>query len=117
MAGIWIRTSMDIPLARTLLRKRMRSTTWSPNFLASASAVITLFSEIAVSTNTVGNLSIINLRHGIQRGVELRCTMPYSDTLEALLEQAKSQLVDIVNEVTITNDGKNVRASALIWSK
>jgi hypothetical protein len=115
MANIRVRTPMDIALARTLLRKRMPSNTWSPKFQAAASAAITSFTEVAVSTNTVCGLDIISLSQGSRRGVELRCLMAYSETLEVMLTQVKDQLAPVVNEIKLTHEGGNLRIIARLW--
>src|SRR5688572_13552269 len=115
MASIRIRTPMDVSIARTLLRKRMPSNTWSPKFQAAASAAITSFTEVAVATNTVCGLDIISLSQGTRRGVELRCLMAYSETLEIMLDQAKHQLATIVDEIDLIHEGSNLRITARLW--
>jgi hypothetical protein len=117
MSGLPIRSAIDITVARTVLRKRLAGQSWTPVFKAQVAAALTTIGEISIMEHAGGMVNISTTTRGPNRGVELRGTLNYSQTLEDTMAEIKAKLATITDEIELHHQGKLFSVIVRIWQK
>jgi hypothetical protein len=117
MSGLPIRSTIDITIARTVLRKRLAGQSWTPVFKAQVAAALTTIGEIFIMEHVSGTVNISTTTRGLMRGVELRSTLTYLQTLEDAMGEIKTKLAPITDEIELSHQDKLFSVIVRIWQK
>ncbi len=115
MAGLSIRSPMDIPLARDVLRRRIGGPRYTPTFRARASATLMALAEFVLAAHGSGLLDLIPISRDVTRGIELRCSLATPDDVQAISDSLAKQVADVADEIEFSSGPDLLRVVARVW--
>jgi hypothetical protein len=113
MAGISIRSRVDLTVARNVLRKRIAGDKYNPTFRARAAAVLTAMAEVVFASNAPGNLDMRMLSQGEKKGIEFHLSLT-GGNLEDYYQQFETETSSIVDEVELSSTAQYSRVMARV---
>ena len=114
---ITIKKPIDITVARNFLRKWIAGTEWTPTCRARAAAVLTIFGELILNSETTGTINVSLLKWHAPPGIELKSTIKASGDHTAYIMEMEDRLKRVTDESEVAMQGQCVVVSARIWTR
>jgi hypothetical protein len=112
---IRIEGPFDVAIARNRLRRKIADQGWVPTFRARAAAALTAMAELILFSQTVGTVDMDIIGRDNKTGVELSGSVSWPDSRYIWLDEARSRLARVTDELEIADTPDGPRIIVRIW--
>jgi hypothetical protein len=112
---IRIEGPFDVAIARNRLRRKIADQGWVPTFRARAAAALTAMAELILFSQTVGTVEMDIIGRDNKTGVELGGSVSWPDSRYIWLDEARSRLARVTDELEIADTPDGPRIIVRIW--
>jgi hypothetical protein len=110
-----IEDNLDVPIARSVLRRTITQKRWKPTFVARAAAVLTAMAEILLFSEEGGVLEADFIDDPVAPGIVFACSLSWIDGKQVWVDQARSRLARVSDDLEIVKQGDHPRIYARLW--
>jgi hypothetical protein len=113
--SIRIEGPFDVAIARNRLRRKVADQGWVPTFRARAAAALTAMAELILFSQTIGTIDMEIISRDDKIGVELGGSVSWPDSRYVWLDEARSRLARVTDELEISDSSDGPRIIVRIW--
>ncbi|MBN1285268.1 MAG: hypothetical protein JXB47_07715 [Anaerolineae bacterium] len=113
--SIQIEGPFDVAIARNRLRRKVAEQGWMPTFRARAAAALTAMAELILFSQACGSIDMSIVDREGKTGVELAGGVSWPDSRYVWLDEARSRLARVTDELEIVDTPDGPRIVARVW--
>ncbi len=112
---IQIQDQFDVAIARSVVRRKAAERDWMPLFRARAAAALTAMASLLLAQQMTGSLDIDVIDQAGRAGMALQCSFPWTDNRYTWLDEVRSRLGKVADELEIHDDGQGLVVTVRLW--
>jgi hypothetical protein len=110
-----IQSAFDLAIARNTLRRKIAERDWKPLFRARAAAALTAMADLILVAQTEGVIKMDIVEKNGRNGIRLGCDFVWPDSRYIWLDEARSRLSRVTDEMEIQDTPNGPRITAQVW--